>query len=316
MRVKRVESGVLTQIHGVLNVLKPPGMTSHDVVDYLRRLTAMRRIGHTGTLDPGASGVLVLCLGQATRIAEFLIERQKGYRTEFTFGVATDSGDAYGQVQAERDASGLARARLEEALSAFVGVHQQMPPMVSAIHKAGRRLYEHARRGEVVEIEPRQVEILECRLLDFSPGSRARALVQVECSKGTYVRALGRDLGERLGCGAHASFVLRTRSGRFTLEESLTLEEVASAAADGRLPALLHSADAALDDLAVVDLTPAQRQQVMDGRALPIFQIPGWQRLPTAAPIRLRDHRGLIAIGRIEAGRLQPFRVVRSRGPW
>ncbi len=300
--------------HGVLNVLKPPGMTSHDVVDYLRRLTGMRRIGHTGTLDPGACGVLVLCLGHATRIAEFLTERQKGYRTEFTFGVATDSGDAYGQVQSERDASGLSLARLEEALAGFVGIFEQVPPMVSAIHKAGRRLYEHARRGEVVEIEPRRVEIMECRLLSFTPGPRARALVQVECAKGTYVRALARDLGERLGCGAHASFVLRTRSGRFALEQSLTLEEVAAAAAGGRLPAVLHSADTALDDLPVVDLTPAQRQQVMDGRALPLFQVPGWQRLPAAGPIRLRDNRGLVAMARVEAGRLQPYRVVRPRG--
>jgi tRNA pseudouridine55 synthase len=301
-------------VHGVLNALKPPGMTSHDVVDWMRRLTGMRRIGHTGTLDPGACGVLVLCLGQATRIAEFLIEREKGYRTEFTFGVATDSGDAYGAVIAERDASGLTRGRVEEALAAFVGAYDQVPPLVSAVHKTGRRLYEHARRGETVEVEARRVEIIECRLLDFAPGPRAKALAQVECSKGTYVRAIARDLGERLGTGAHASFVLRTRSGRFTLDQSLTLEELAAAASDGRLPVLLHSPDAALDDLPAVDLTPAQRAQVMDGRALPLFQVPGWQRIPPAVPVRLRDHRGLIALGRVESGRLRPFRLVRPRG--
>jgi len=301
-------------VHGVLNTLKPPGMTSHDVVDWMRRLTGMRRIGHTGTLDPGACGVLVLCLGHATRIAEFLIERHKGYRTEFTFGVATDSGDAYGRVTAEKDATGLTRQQVEDALARFVGAYDQVPPMVSAVHKAGRRLYEHARRGEVVEVESRRVEIAECSLLDFSAGPRPRALVQVECSKGTYVRAIARDLGDRLGCGAHASFVLRTRSGRFMLDQSLTLEELSAAAADGRLPLLLHSPDAALDDLPVVDLTPAQRAQVMDGRALPLFQLPGWQRIPPEVPVRLRDHRGLIALGRVESGRLQPFRVVRPRG--
>lgn len=301
-------------VHGVLNTLKPPGMTSHDVVDWMRRLTGMRRIGHTGTLDPGACGVLVLCLGHATRIAEFLIERQKGYRTEFTFGIATDSGDAYGRVIAEHDAAGLSRAQVESALAGFVGIYEQVPPMVSAIHKTGRRLYERARRGEVVDIEPRRVDITECRLLDFAPGARARALVQVECSKGTYVRAIARDLGQRLGCGAHASFVLRTRSGRFTLDESLTLEELAAAIAEGRLPMLLHSPDAALDDLPVVDLTAAQRAAVMDGRALPLFQVPGWQRIPAAVPVRLRDARGLVALGRVESGRLQPFRVVRPRG--
>ncbi|MBI3998548.1 MAG: tRNA pseudouridine(55) synthase TruB [Armatimonadetes bacterium] len=298
---------------GVLNVLKPPGMTSHDVVDQLRRLTGLRRIGHTGTLDPGACGVLVLCLGRATRIAEFLTERQKGYRAEFTFGLATDSGDAYGAVIAEGDASALDQAQVEAALSGFVGVSEQIPPMVSAVHKAGRRLYEHARRGETVEVAPRQVEITECRLLDFVPGQQARALAQIECSKGTYIRALARDLGERVRVPAHASFVLRTRVGRFTLEDSLTLEEVQAAVASGRLPMHLLSPDEALADLPAVDLTPAQRQQVLDGRALPLFQVPGWSRLPTSAPIRLRDSRGLIALARVETGRLQPFRVVRSR---
>lgn len=302
-------------VHGVLNVLKPPGMTSHDVVDELRRLTGMRRIGHAGTLDPGACGVLVLCLGYTTRIAEFLTEWRKGYRTEFTLGVATDSGDAYGAVTREADASGIDQAAIAAALAAFVGVIEQVPPMVSAVHKAGRRLYEHARRGETVEVAARTVEIYECRLLEFEPGPRARVLAQVECSKGTYVRALARDLGERLGVGAHASFVLRTHAGRFEVADSLTLEEVTSAARAGELPVHLLSADAALADLPAVDLTPAQRQQVIDGRPLSIFIVPGWRDLPAATPIRLRDGRGLVALARIEAGRLQPYRLIRGGAP-
>src|SRR3990172_4493977 len=124
---KRGPPVALEPAHGVLNVMKPPGMTSHDVVDELRRLTGMRRIGHTGTLDPGACGVLVLCLGHATRIAEFLTERQKGYRAEFTFGVATDSGDAYGTVTSEKDAADLTRERLADALAGFVGTYDQVP---------------------------------------------------------------------------------------------------------------------------------------------------------------------------------------------
>jgi tRNA pseudouridine55 synthase len=299
---------------GVLNVLKPPGMTSHDVVDYLRRLTGQRRIGHTGTLDPGACGVLVLCLGQATRISEFLTERRKGYRAEFTFGMATDSGDAYGAVIQEGDASSLDRTALAEALEGFVGMIEQVPPMVSAVHHAGRRLYTHARRGETVEVAPRKVEITECRLLEFVTGRRATALIQIECTKGTYVRALARDLGERLGVGAHASFVLRTRAGRFGVEESLTLEEISAAASAGSVADHLVSADEALDDLPAVDLSPSQRQQVLDGRPLPLFQIPGWAQVPTASPIRLRDERGLVALARVEAGRLRPFRIVRGRG--
>ncbi|MGH2373468.1 MAG: tRNA pseudouridine(55) synthase TruB [bacterium] len=299
---------------GVLNVLKPPGMTSHDVVDHLRRLTGQRRIGHTGTLDPGACGVLVLCLGHATRIAEFLTERRKGYRAEFTFGMATDSGDAYGAVIQESDASGLEAAVVGAVLEEFVGSIEQVPPMVSAVHHAGRRLYEHARRGETIEVAPRRVEITECRLLQFTPGPRATALVQIECSKGTYVRALARDLGVRLGVGAHASFVLRTRAGRFEVAHSLTLEEIGAAASADTLVTLLVSSDVALDDLPAVELTASQRQQVLDGRPLPLFQIPGWAQMSTTSPVRLRDSRGLVALGRIEAGRLLPFRVLRGRG--
>ncbi|MDI6772531.1 MAG: tRNA pseudouridine(55) synthase TruB [bacterium] len=298
-------------LSGALNVLKPPGMTSHDVVDALRRLTGVRKIGHTGTLDPGASGVLVLCVGRATRIAEFLSDQHKGYRAEFTFGVETDSGDAYGAVVGGSDASGLTARALEEALTEFVGVIQQVPPMVSAVRRSGRRLYEHARRGEVVEVAPRQVTVFECRLLEFVPGPHATALVQVECSKGTYVRALASDLGRRLGVGGHASFVLRTRVGRFSLDSSLTLEEL-SAAED--LAHILVPPDEALNHLPVVDLTALQRRQVLDGLVIPLFQIPGWASLPADSPIRLRDERGLVAVGRVEAGRLIPFRVLRGAG--
>jgi tRNA pseudouridine55 synthase len=299
---------------GVLNLLKPPGLTSHDVVDEVRRLAGMRRVGHTGTLDPGACGVLVLCLGHATRIAEFLMDQRKAYRTEFTFGVATASGDAYGSVTREADGSHLDQGALESALAEFTGVVDQIPPMVSAVHHAGRRLYERARRGEVVEVAPRQVEITECRLLHFRPGPRPVALVHIECSKGTYVRALARDLGERLGIGAHASFVLRTRSGGFDLAGSLTLEEAGAAAAEGRLPTVLVTIDEALADLPAVELTPAQRHQVLDGRPLPLFQVPGWSGLPTSTPVRLRDNRGVLALARIEEGRLQPFRLLRGAG--
>lgn len=295
----------------MLNILKPPGMTSHDVVDVLRRLLGVRRVGHTGTLDPGASGVLVLCVGRATRIAEFLADQSKGYRAEFTFGLETSSGDAYGEPLQERDASGLGAGALESALATFQGAIQQVPPMVSAVRRSGRRLYEHARRGEVVDVAARQVTIFECRLIEFVPGPRATAMVQVECSKGTYIRALACDLGRRLGVGGHASFVLRTRVGRFSLDSSLTLEELSAAEDPG---GLLIPPDEALDHLPAVDLAPHQRRQVLDGVAIPLFQIPGWARLNADAPVRLRDERGLVALGRVEAGRLMPFRVLRGPG--
>ncbi len=298
---------------GVLNVLKPPGMTSHDVVDVLRRLSGQRRVGHTGTLDPGAAGVLVLVLGRATRIAEFLTESDKAYRVEVTFGLATDSGDAFGAVTSTADASSLSEERLREALPQFTGEIEQVPPMTSAVKVAGVRLYERARRGEEVAVTPRRVNVRALVLLRFGLGPRPRALVDVECSKGTYVRALARDLGRVLNVGAHASFMLRRRAGPFTLETSTTLEELAALREEGRLGESLLSMDEALGDLPAVDLLPAQRVSILDGIALPLFKVANWQHLPRDVPIRLRDQGGLLALARIEGGSLRPFKVLRER---
>ena len=298
---------------GVLNVLKPAGMTSHDVVDVLRRLIGQRRIGHTGTLDPGAAGVLVLVVGRATRIAEFLTESDKAYRVELTFGIATDSGDAFGKVTSTADASGLSEERVRDVLPQFTGEIEQVPPMTSAVKVAGVRLYERARRGEEIAVAPRRVRIRTLTLLRFWPGAPPRALVDVECTKGTYVRALARDMGVALEVGAHASFMLRRRVGRFTLETGHTLEELAALREEGRLAGTLLSMDDALADLPAVDLLPAQRLSILDGIALPLFKVPNWQHLPRDVPIRLRDQGGLLALARVEGGNLRPFKVLRGR---
>ncbi len=300
---------------GVLNCLKPPGMTSHDVVDVLRRIIGQRRIGHTGTLDPGAAGVLIMVIGRATRIAEFLAEADKAYRVEVTFGTTTDTGDAFGVVTATHDASALDEARVLAVLPRFVGPIEQIPPMTSALKVGGVRLYERARRGEHVVVAPRQVTITTLRPLRFWNGAQPRALLDVECSKGTYVRVLARDLGETLGVGGHASFMLRRRVGRFTLETSRTLEVLAALGQEGRLGEVLHSMDDALGELPVVDLLPAHRQAVLDGIALPLFKVPNWQSLPPGRPIRLRDRGSLLALGRVEGGSLRPFKVLRGSGP-
>ncbi len=298
---------------GVLNVLKPTGMTSHDVVDAVRRLVGQRRVGHTGTLDPGAAGVLVLVLGRATRIAEFLSEADKAYRFEVTFGVATATGDAFGEITSTEDASGLSEEQLADLLPQFLGEIEQLPPMTSAIKVGGVPLYRRAHRGETVAVQPRRVRISRLRLLRFWPGARPRALLEVECGKGTYVRALARDIGEMAGVGAHASFMLRLRAGRFTLGSSRTLEELSGLQAEGRLGEALLSMDDALADLPAVQLLPGQRLSVLDGLPLPLFRVPNWQRLPRNVPIRLRDQSGLVALARVEGGSLRPFKVLRGR---
>jgi tRNA pseudouridine55 synthase len=295
----------------VLIVLKPVGMTSHDVVDAVRRSASTRRVGHTGTLDPGATGVLVLCLGQATRIAEFLSEADKEYRVEVAFGRSTDSGDVYGETVYTGDPGGLSEAAIAASLSDFIGEIEQVPPMTSAVHVGGRRLYEAARRGETVEAGPRRVRIDAVDLLEFSAAA-ARARLHVRCSKGTYIRRLCHDLGDRLGCGAHAAFMVRTRVGRYPLADALTLEELAGLAARGELDSAIVSPDDALSDLPAVELSAAQRQAVMHGQGLPLFRVPGWQQLVGARLVRLSDAAGLVALARVDEGILKPFKVLRD----
>lgn len=213
---------------GLLNLIKPPGMTSHDVVAFVRRTLGVKKVGHTGTLDPGVAGVLPICVGRATRLAEYVAGEEKSYRAEVTFGLTTDTQDSFGQVLSQQDAAHLTRGDVAYQLPRFAGEIMQVPPMVSAVKIAGKRLYQLAREGREVEREARPVTIYRLQLLDFRPGARAVAFFDVTCSKGTYIRTLAADLGEALGVGAHLSHLVRTRSGPFRLEEAFTLEELAS----------------------------------------------------------------------------------------
>ena len=211
---------------GVLVCDKPAGMTSHDVVARVRRLAGQRRVGHGGTLDPPATGVLVLALGRATRLLPFLPTEPKRYLAEIAFGAETDTLDAAGEVTATADAGMVDEAGLRAALTGFLGPQEQVPPMVSAIKVAGERLYAKARRGEQVERAPRPIVIHALELLDFTPGTGPRATVAVACSGGTYVRSLAADLGRALGTLAHLASLRRTAVGRFTERDAHTLEEL------------------------------------------------------------------------------------------
>lgn len=215
--------------HGFLNLLKPPGMTSHDVVAQCRRLLNQSRIGHTGTLDPGAAGVLVVACGRATRLARYLLESVKAYRAEVRLGVATDTQDASGTVIGRGDTSGVTAEELAHILARRRGPGTQVPPMVSAVKQQGVPLHRLARRGEEVARKPRPVVFHRLELLEYRrEGDRAVARLDVECSAGTYVRALCADVGDDLGVGGHLAFLVRTASGPFTLDDSVTLEELAA----------------------------------------------------------------------------------------
>ena len=213
-------------ISGVLVVDKPVGMTSHDVVGVVRRALGMRRVGHTGTLDPAASGVLVCAVGRATRLVPYLQAGDKTYAATMLLGRETDSQDADGEVVAETDASHLDEDTVCAALKPFMGTIQQVPPMVSALKVDGERLHEKARRGEVVEREPRTVTISDLVLEDFTPGPLAEVQVLVTCSAGTYVRTIAHDLGQSLEVGGSLTALRRLANGGFAVEEALPLDEV------------------------------------------------------------------------------------------
>jgi tRNA pseudouridine55 synthase len=297
---------------GVLSICKPVGMTSHDVVDAVRRIVGTRRVGHTGTLDPGAAGVLVLVLGRATRVAEFIADADKEYRVEIVFGRSTDTGDAYGEIVRESLPARVGRDELTAILHRFTGRIEQVPPMASAVHVGGRRLYEYARQGSTVEAPPREVHIFRIDILEVREGPPAGAWLHVVCSKGTYIRRLCTDIGEAIGSGAYAQFMVRTRVAAHHLDETLTLEEIDRLASSGDLTRALQPTDAALGDLPAVDLTPSQRQAVLHGQGLPLFKVADWQVLMQARAIRLRDTQGLVAIGKVEQGVLRPFKVLRE----
>lgn len=285
-------------MEGVINVLKPPGMTSHDVVDYLRKKSGIRKVGHTGTLDPLAAGVLVLCVGRATRIARFLPE-DKAYRAELVLGVATTSGDVEGEVIRVTPAGRLDRKRLDEVLAGLTGPGTQVPPMTSARKVGGRKLYELARKGMDVPREPRPVEIYRLQLVAvrFADTPHPRLIVDVACSKGTYIRTLCADIGARMNYGAHMSFLVRTAVGNFKITAALTLEEMDTALRLGAPDRMLMSIDSALAHLPLVRVNSGAVRAVLSGS--PLYS-PGIAEAPeeTGEYVRLGDASGLLAVAK------------------
>jgi tRNA pseudouridine55 synthase len=211
------------EMEGVLLVDKPSGLTSHDVVYHLRRKLQMKKIGHAGTLDPMATGLLVMLIGKATRISQYLISVDKVYEGEATLGVVTDSQDAQGEVMETRPVPALTEAQVRETMKSFLGDQYQMPPMHSAIKIGGVPLYKMARKGEEIEREPRFIRISSFELTSFALPKLG---FTVHCTKGTYVRTIANDLGNKLGSGAHLSALRRTGSGKFNISQCMPLEQI------------------------------------------------------------------------------------------
>ena len=251
-------------IDGILNINKATGMTSHDVVAKVRKLLKQKRVGHAGTLDPAASGVLPVCVGQGTRIAEYLSESGKAYQAEIYFGVVTDTYDTEGEILRTSDTTALTRTHIEELLPQFLGQQMQMPPLYSAIKLQGQPAYKRMRAGEEITLTARPIEIYELRIIDWQ---MPRLTLAVDCSKGTYIRSLAYDLGERIGVGAHLSALIRNRSGPFLLSQSKSLAQIAEAVEQDTLAPLLTSPDAVLQDYPALRLDATTVAQVLHGNA-------------------------------------------------
>jgi tRNA pseudouridine55 synthase len=250
--------------NGILNVNKPAGMTSHDVVADLRRTSGESRVGHAGTLDPMATGVLLICIGQATRVAEYLADHDKKYRATIRLGIETDTYDATGKRMAEH-AVDVSLVQVEEALSGLTGKQLQQPPAFSAIKQGGVPLYKLARQGVEIETEPRPVEIYSIALAEFSSPD---LVVDVHCSKGTYIRSLAHDLGAKLGCGAHVTALTRTASGQFTLDAAASLDQIHDAFTNQYVEQFLHPVDEALLQFQAIVVEPGIVKRIQQGNPL------------------------------------------------
>lgn len=250
---------------GFFNIDKPTGMTSMEVVRQVKRLCSQRHVGHGGTLDPEATGVLPICLGQATRLMQFVVDGEKEYVAVIRLGIATDTYDATGQVTEEREFSHVTLDSLTEALDSLRGTIQQTPPMYSALKQQGRRLHELARAGIEVARAPRTVEVSQ---LDLVHWDSPMVNLSIRCSRGVYIRSLAHDLGQLLGCGAHLAQLRRLRTGPFHVDQAVTLERLREALQDGSWASLLYPPDYALLNRSAVVLRVADERQVLSGQSV------------------------------------------------
>lgn len=252
---------------GILNINKPPGITSFGIVSRIKRLSGERHAGHAGTLDPDATGVLPLCLGRGTRIVEFLMDTTKTYRAEVELGIATDTYDASGQITRCSDSSKINRTNVESALGAFRGNIRQLPPMFSAVKHRGQPLYKLARAGIEVELKSRPVTIHRLELTDWQLPV---ATLEVECSKGTYIRSLAHDMGKSLGCGAHLKSLVRTRCGIFGIEDAVSMPQLEEAFEYGYWEQYIHPIDSVLQHFGAIIVDDDGEEAIKNGSPLPV----------------------------------------------
>lgn len=289
-------------INGILNIYKEKGYTSHDVVARLRGILRQKKIGHTGTLDPDAAGVLPVCLGRATKVCDMLTDRDKTYETVLLLGRTTDTQDISGEVLEEHTAEHITEEEARKCIVGFIGAYDQIPPMYSALKVGGKKLYELAREGKTVERKSRRVTIYNIRILE---AALPRVRMEVSCSKGTYIRTLCHDIGERLGTGGCMEDLLRTKAGRFEIGQSLRLDEIETAAKEDRLGEILLPPDSVFEDLERLTVTERHAFAACNGNPLGTDQvIPAKDSIPDGERFRLYDESGrFIGVFCYDAGR-------------
>lgn len=254
---------------GIINLNKPQGKTSFQMVALVRRLSGVRKVGHSGTLDPDATGVLPILIGRATRLARFLTDSRKAYHAEVEFGIATDTYDSSGTTVQTGDSSFLTMDLVEATLSSFRGSIEQIPPMFSAIKHQGKPLYHLARAGIEVPRKPRSVTIFELHITSWEAPVLT---IEVECSKGTYIRSLAHDLGQMLGCGAHLKSLIRTSSGNFSIEDSISVEQLEECSREGEWQMIVHAPDFILGHLDTVVVNKEEEESISHGRSFVVTQ--------------------------------------------
>ncbi len=272
-------------MNGIINVHKPSGCTSFDIVARIKRISGAKRVGHAGTLDPLASGVLPVCLGQATRIVEYLMDATKTYRAEIELGVVTDTYDAEGRVIRRSDPSGITIQQVEDLLASFKGTNQQTPPPYSAVKHQGKPLYYWARTGVTVEKESRPAEIHELKILGWQPPVLT---IEVTCGKGTYIRSLAYDLGEKLGCGATLKSLVRTRYGVFNIEDAVVLPQLEEVFLKGDWQSLVQPMDCILAHWPKVVASEDDTNKIINGDYIDI----GGKVLPAGGYCRAYSPEG------------------------
>lgn len=283
-------------MNGIIIIDKPKGKTSHDMVSLMRRLTKIRRIGHTGTLDPMATGVLPICIGCATKAADMLTLSDKCYRAEMILGKTTSTLDAEGEILEEHEVN-VTEVEIRETIKSFEGEIEQIPPMYSAIKQNGKKLYELAREGIEVERPSRRVTVNSIDIIEIEGG---RIVFEVSCSKGTYIRTLCDDIGKKLGTGAYMSALRRIKTGCFSIDEAYTVDELSALAESGELEGRLKSVDTLFSDCGEIHLNEKQTKSIKNGVRM------SWRGKQEGEMLRLYDDSGkFICISQIEEGKLK-----------